>query len=73
MKKTDCFAYRDGGCIALKGCWCRNCSFYKTKEQHDRGRAAAFARIARLYTTDQYCISYQYYNGTYPWHWRKQA
>lgn len=38
--KTDCFAYsKRGHCIALKELYCKHdgrCSFYKTKEEHER-------------------------------------
>lgn len=38
--KTDCFAYHNGYCSALREMVCaeQNCSFYKTEEQLKRER-----------------------------------
>jgi hypothetical protein len=44
------------------------CAFYKTAAELETGRAAAFARIARLPYIEQFIILENYYGGTFPWH-----
>ncbi len=74
MEDNQCFALKGGKCTALNICVCYGkCSFYKTEEEHERGRLAAFARIARLPYGEQYIIAEEYYSGAYPWHSAEKA
>jgi hypothetical protein len=54
-------------CIALYDAKCANYSFYKTKEEHLSGRAAAMARIASLSYAKQKYIAEHYYDDKWPW------
>jgi hypothetical protein len=37
--KKDCFAFKNGDCIALNDLYCakEKCSFYKSKEEYNNG------------------------------------
>ncbi len=68
MEDNKCFALKGGECTALNVIACRGkCSFYKTAEEHERGRLAAFVRISQLTEAEQYVISMLYYKGASPW------
>jgi hypothetical protein len=67
MINNDCFAYKEGECTALIKRKCSGCAFYKSEADHEKGRAAAFARLACLDYSDQIYISAQYYGSTMPW------
>jgi hypothetical protein len=67
MINNDCFAYKEGECTALIKRKCSGCAFYKSEADHEKGRAAAFARLAGMTHAEQYIIAEQYYGGTFPW------
>ncbi len=68
MKDNICFARKDRECLALNLGFCfGKCSFYKTAEELERSKLAAFARIARLPYAQQCYIAGQYYGGKFPW------
>ncbi len=46
----DCFANKEGSCIALKseGFSDANCTFYKTKEEVEEARIASYRRLVEI-------------------------
>ena len=44
MDRVDCFAYENGGCVALKSKNCNGCKFYKTEQQNEDEKSKCFAR-----------------------------
>ena len=50
MIKYDCFAYNKltGNCSALRARRCRNCTFYKTKDQHIADQRQSVRRLKEL-------------------------
>lgn len=61
--RTDCFAYKQNSCTALKVKQCEGCSFYKTKEQYELDRQKALERIRSLDAERQKYILEKYYRG----------
>ena len=54
MANMDCFAYVNGGCMALNECVCKHndkCPFYKTKMQIEVDYLCALRRKKRLNLT----------------------
>lgn len=58
-----CFAYDKKGCRALKIKECKDCNFYKTKEEAEEGREKALNRIMNLDEEVRRNIIDTYYNG----------
>lgn len=48
MDRVDCFAYENGGCVAMKSKNCNGCKFYKTEKQNEDEKAECFNRNLRL-------------------------
>lgn len=44
MTKTNCFAYKDGKCMALDVYKCGNCNFYKPKHLHEEQSQKAYIK-----------------------------
>lgn len=60
---NGCFAYTNRGCKALKFRNCEGCSFYKTEEEAEAGRAKAVERILSLNRETREHINETYYGG----------
>lgn len=64
--KTDCFAYRNGRCIALIEKVCENgdCAFYKTTEQveAERNRSKERLRLKKKKRNGEYARTFKF-NG----------
>ncbi|SCY26067.1 hypothetical protein [Alkaliphilus peptidifermentans] len=63
VSTNDCFASRKKGCSALKFKACKDCSFYKTTDQHHKDQAKALKRIFSLDKDVQDHINETYYRG----------
>ena len=66
MVRADCFASKDGRCIALVSPRCSRCAFFKTVEQAEADNLASLRRIRRLTQEKQTCIADTYYGGVLP-------
>ncbi|MCQ4922213.1 hypothetical protein NE686_03895 [Tissierella carlieri] len=62
---NSCFAYVEikGKCIALKETKCKDCNFYKTKEEVEESREKVIERIKSLDIEKRDYISETYYGG----------
>ena len=55
MIKENCFANKNGKCIALKETKCDGCSFFKTTEQYNTERKKSMDRLIEMnYDLEQY-------------------
>lgn len=65
MMEKECFAYKNGGCIALnvKKCEGTSCGFFKTKAQLIEEQERVFKRIQSLDKSSKVNIMALYYKG----------
>lgn len=66
MVRSDCFAAKDGRCIALVSARCSRCVFFKTVEQAEADSRSAQRRIHSLPREKQVYIADTYYGGELP-------
>lgn len=66
MVRADCFAAKDGRCIALVSARCSTCGFFKTAEQAEADNLSALQRIHSLPQEKQILIADAYYGGELP-------
>ena len=65
--KNDCFAMKNGECIALNTTQCDNCVFYCSGTDMTRRRKEAHKYISRLDITAQQYIADKYFGGVFVW------
>ena len=65
MNQELCFAYFRGECKALKIIDCKDCVFYKSKEQIKEDKKRVKKRLRSLSREQQACIYEKYYGGDY--------
>lgn len=66
MVRADCFAKKDGRCIALVSARCSCCVFFKTVEQAEADNRSALRRIHCLPQEKKIYIADAYYGGELP-------